>query len=72
MTDEKKPRLFLSWPESGEPASLVAEDLKDLDLAHGVLDELRELLTGDWEDGEKIVIFRKDMTDAEVAAIPEL
>lgn len=69
---EKKPRLFLSWPESGEPGALVAENMADLEHAYGVIDELQALMTGDYEDGEKIEIVRTLMTDEEVAALPGL
>ena len=69
---QKKPRLFIEWPESGEPAVLYAENIADLDNLPAALDSFKELLTGDYEDGEQIVVYRKLMTDEEVAALPEL
>ena len=72
IDNEKKPRLFLEWPASGDPACLFAENAADLDNVAAALDSFRELLTGDYEDGEEIIVRRKLMTDAEVTALPEL
>lgn len=70
---EKKPRLFLEWDGSGEPVALIVEGPEDLCRASGLLlDDLRELLTGDHADGQEIRIIRKLMTDEEVKALPDL
>ena len=71
---QKKPRLFMEWESSGEPAALIAESLDNLapEAVHGLLSDLRELMSDGYADGESVTIYRKDMTDDEVAALPDL
>lgn len=71
---EKKPRLFISNPDSGEPACYIGDgdDLQAMTtpLGHFTQAEVQSML----ESGDKsitIEITRQDMTDEEVANLPD-
>lgn len=76
MSDEKKPRLFIRNPQSGEPWAYCgdASDLPALKAAFGeyAAAESEELRLGRDTERVTLEIRRSDMTDAEVNDLPEM